>query len=235
MQALKRKARALGAVYRQATVVGFEHAGERLTAVRLADGGRLACRAAVNAAGPWAAGIAALAGIDLPVRARRRSVFVITCPTALARCPLVIDPSGVWFRPEGTGFICGVAPPADQDPDADPDTDPLEPDHHLFDDIVWPTLAARVPAFETLKLQRAWAGFYEVNTLDHNGIVGRHPTLDNLIFANGFSGHGIQQSPAVGRAVAELIVHGDYRSLDLTPLGIARILANAPLRELNVV
>ncbi len=102
------------------------------------------------------------AGIELPVRARRRSVFVIACRTALARCPLVIDPSGVWFRPEGPHFICGVAPPADDDPDRDPDTDPLEPDHALFDDIVWPALAARVPAFETLKLQRAWAGFYEV-------------------------------------------------------------------------
>jgi glycine/D-amino acid oxidase-like deaminating enzyme len=235
MQALKRKARALGVTYRRATAVGFERTGAHLTVVHLDDGSRLPCSAVINAAGPWAAQVATLAGIDLPVRARRRSVFVIASRAALARCPLVIDPSGVWFRPEGDYFLCGVALPEHDDPDCDPDTDPLEPDHHLFDSVVWPALAARVPQFETLKLQRAWAGFYEVNTLDHNGIVGRHPALDNLIFANGFSGHGIQQSPAVGRAVAELVLHGAYRALDLAPLGVERILANAPLRELNVV
>jgi glycine/D-amino acid oxidase-like deaminating enzyme len=231
LQALKRKARALGATYRTAAAVELERVGDRLTAVRLDDGSRLACRAVVNAAGPWAAQVAALVGIELPVRARRRSVFGFACRDELPGCPLVIDPSGVWFRPEGAQFIGGVAPPADDDPnDA-----PLEPDHRLFDDIVWPALAARVPAFETIKPLRAWAGYYEHNTLDQNGIVGRHPVMTNFIFANGFSGHGIQQAPAVGRAVAELILHGDYRSLDLAPLGFERILAGAPLRELNIV
>ena len=231
LQALKRKARALGAEYRAAEVVALERAGDRITAVHLADGVRLACGVVVNAAGPWAARVAALAGIDLPVRARRRCVFVFACREALPGCPLVIDPSGVWFRPEGAQFIGGVAPP----PDQDPDDAPLEPDEALFDAVVWPALAARVPAFEAIKLQRAWAGYYEYNTLDQNGIVGRHPALANFLLANGFSGHGIQQAPAVGRALAELIVHARYVSLDLTPLGIERVLAGAPLREHAIV
>jgi FAD-dependent oxidoreductase domain-containing protein 1 len=231
LQALKRKARSLGAEYRTAELVGLELAGDRVVAVQLNDGTRLGCRSLVNAAGPWAARVAALAGIALPVRARRRSVFGFACREKLPGCPLVIDPSGVWFRPEGAQFIGGVAPP----PDDDPDDLPLEPDHRLFDAIVWPTLAARVPAFEALKPLRAWAGYYEHNMFDQNGIVGLHPALTNFIFANGFSGHGIQQAPAVGRAVAELILHGSYRSLDLTPLGFARIQQGRPLRELNVV
>jgi len=235
LQALKRKARALGAEYRKAAAVSLARVGDRIDAVSLDDGSRLACRAVVNAAGPWAARVAALAGIALPVQARRRSVFSFACHDKLPACPLVIDPSGVWFRPEGALFIGGVAPPADQDPDEDPDAGSLEPDHRLFDDIVWPALAARVPAFETIKPLRAWAGYYEHNTLDQNGIVGRHPAVTNFIFANGFSGHGIQQAPAVGRAVAELILHGRYRSLDLTPLGFERVLEGAPLRELNIV
>jgi glycine/D-amino acid oxidase-like deaminating enzyme len=158
-------------------------------------------------------------------------VFVIACRAALAEVPLVIDPSGVWVRPEGATYICGVSPPADRDPD----DAPLEVQYPEFDEIVWPALAARVPAFEAVKLVSAWAGYYEYNTLDQNGIVGRHPVIRNLVFANGFSGHGIQQSPAVGRAVAELIAHGRYLSLDLTPLGYERIVAGQPLRELAIV
>ena len=231
LQALKRKARALGAAYMTGEAVALERTGDRIAAVRLADGSRIACATVVNAAGPWAARVAALAGIELPVRARRRCVFVFACRAALPGCPLVIDPSGVWFRPEGAHFIGGVAPA----PDRDPDDAPLEPDWPLFDDVVWPALAARVPAFEAIKLQRAWAGYYEHNTLDQNGIVGRHPDIANLLFANGFSGHGIQQSPGVGRAVAELIVDQRYRTLDLTPLGFERIRAGAPLRERAIV
>ena len=145
--------------------------------------------------------------------------------------PLTIDPSGVWVRPEGAHYICGVSPPSWRDPD----DAPLEVQHDEFDDVVWPALAARVPAFEAVKPVSAWAGYYEYNTLDQNGLVGRHPAVANLVFANGFSGHGIQQSPAVGRAVAELIAHGRYLSLDLGPLGVERVIANAPLRELAIV
>ncbi len=232
MQAFRRKARALGALYVTGEACGFDRSGSRVSAVRMADGTRLACDVAVNAAGPWANQPAAWLGIDLPVRARRRCVFVVRCPVTIDAAPLVIDPSGVYFRPEGRGqFICGASPDAAHDPDAPP----LEVDHALFDDTVWPRLAARVPAFEALRQTSAWAGYYEFNTFDCNGIVGFHPEVRNFILANGFSGHGLQQSPGVGRGVAELIMHRAYRTLDLSPLAFERIAANRPLLERNVV
>ena len=232
LQAFRRHARALGARYVTAEAVGFETAGHRIAALTLADGARIEGDTFVDAAGPWAACVARWAGIDLPVRARRRCVFVFSCATPIAHCPLVVDTSGLWFRPEGSGqFICGISP----DEANDPDDLPLDVDHALFDDVLWPALAARVPAFEAIRQTRSWAGYYEVNTVDRNGIVGAHPEWTNLVFANGFSGHGIQQSPAVGRGVAELLVHGGYRTLDLSPLAFDRFARNAPVVELNVV
>jgi glycine/D-amino acid oxidase-like deaminating enzyme len=232
LQAFRRKARALGAQYVAADATGFDTAHGRINGVRLADGAALPCDVAVNAAGPWAAAVVRGLGIDLPVRARRRSVFVFECPEALPACPLVIDPSGLWFRPEGERqFICGAAP----DPTDDPDDAPLEPEQVRFESELWPVLAARVPAFEALRQKRAWAGYYEMNTFDANGIVGPHPEWPNLLFACGFSGHGMQQSPAVGRGVAEIVVHGGWRTLDLAPLAFTRIGAGRPLVERNVV
>ncbi len=232
LQAFRRKARSLGAAYVAAEACGFECVSSRIRAVRLAGGTSLPCDTAVNAAGPWAREPSAWLGIDLPVRARRRCVFVFSSPARIEDAPLVIDPTGVYFRPEGSGqFICGTSP----DPSDDPDDLPLEVDHALFEDTIWPCLAARVPAFEALRQTSAWAGYYEFNTFDCNGIVGCHPAVRNLIFANGFSGHGLQQSPGVGRGVAELIVHGAYRTLDLSPLAFERIAANRPLFERNVV
>ncbi len=232
LQALRRKARSLGADYLAAEAVGFDRKGSRIGSVLLKDASSLNCDTVVNAAGPWAREPAAWLGIDLPVRARRRCVFVVSCPTPITNAPLVIDPSGVYFRPEGAGqFICGTSP----DPGDDPDDLPLEVDHAVFESAIWPCLAARVPAFEALRQTSAWAGYYEYNTFDCNGIVGYHPQVRNLIFANGFSGHGLQQSPGVGRGVAELIVHGAYRTLDLEPLAFERIAANRPLLERNVV
>jgi len=231
LQAFRRKAQALGARYVAQDVTGFVRAGPRVTAAVLADGSTVACDAAVNAAGPWAASVATMLDVDLPVRARRRCVFVVACREALPRCPLVIDTSGVWFRPEGQYFICGASPEEAEDPD----DAPLDVDERIFHDAIWPALAARVAAFEALKLVHSWAGYYELNVFDHNGIVGPHPSLANVFFANGFSGHGLQQAPAVGRGVAELIVDGAYRSLDLTPLSFRRVVEGRRFVELNVI
>ncbi len=230
LRALRAKATAQGARYVRGEVAGLDLSGDRVVAARLADGTALPCDAAVNAAGPWAAPVAAMAGIDLPVRARARTVFVLACPEPLPRCPLVIDPSGTWFRPEGDRFIAG-APPLGEDAD----DLPLEPDHALFEEAVWPALAARVPVFERLRVVAAWAGYYEMNLFDQNGILGPHPAVPNLHFACGFSGHGLQQAPAIGRATAELIVAGRYRTLDLEPLGWQRLLEGRPLVERNII
>jgi len=231
MQAFRRKARALGARLVTGEVAGFRRAGARVEAALLADGAAIGGDWFVNAGGPWAATVAAHLGIDLPVRARRRCVFVVTCPERIAGCPLLIDTSGVWIRPEGDRFICGISP----DEANDPDDLPLEVDHAQFDDVVWPALAARVPAFERLRVVNSWAGYYEFNVFDHNGIVGPHPAIDNVVFANGFSGHGIQQAAAVGRGVSELIAEGGYRSLDLSPLAFTRIVRGEKLVELAVI
>jgi len=235
LQALRRKAVAQGVRYVQAEAVGLDTQAsggvQHITALRLASGERLACSAAVNAAGPWARAVAQWLGIDLPVYARRRTVFHFTCPAPLPHCPLLIDTSGIWLRPEGAGFIAGFCPPEDQDAD----DLPLEPEHAAFEEHVWPTLAERIPAFEALRLHSAWAGYYEMNRFDHNAIVGRHPACDNLYFANGFSGHGLQQCPAIGRGLAELILTGRWQTLDLEPLAFQRLLDHRPLLERNVI
>jgi glycine/D-amino acid oxidase-like deaminating enzyme len=228
---LRSAARAKGARYIHGEVTGIAREGSRITGVTLADGQRIACGTLVNAAGPQAGDVAALAGILLPVEPRKRSVFVVACRTPLPGMPLMVDPGGVWVRPEGEMYICGVSPPEEYDPRAEN----FEVDYPQFDEVVWPALAQRVPAMEALKLQRAWAGHYDYNMLDQNAVIGRHPEIANFIFANGFSGHGLQQSPATGRAVAELIVHERFISLDLRLFGYARIAEGRAVRELNVI
>ena len=173
-----------------------------------------------------------MAGIELPVRPRKRFVYHVEAPISLGAAPLIVDPTGVYVRPEGPAYLAGFSPRSGQ---ADPDTLDLVVDRSSFQELVWPTLAHRIPAFDRLRLLDAWAGHYEVNTLDHNAIVGPHPTLRNLLFANGFSGHGLQQAPAIGRALAEWIATGRYETLDLSPLGYGRIERHEPIWELNVV
>jgi sarcosine oxidase len=231
LQAFRRKARSLGVTYLADEVTGLERVGNRIASVTLRGGGRLACSAIVNAAGYHADKIAAMIGADLPVRPRKRIVYVFDCRDKPERAPLTIDPTGVWCRPEGATFIGGISPAESEDPDC---TD-FEIDYKLYEDVVWPTLAQRIPAFEALKLVRAWVGHYDYNTLDQNAILGPHPEVGNFYFANGFSGHGLQQSPAVGRAIAELIAYGEYRSLDLRRFGYERVAKNLPILELNVV
>jgi sarcosine oxidase len=231
LQAFRRKARSLGVQYVEDEVTGLERAGSRLGTVELASGETIACGAAVNAAGPRAGMVAELAGIELPVVPRKRFVYVFDCRKSLACNQLVIDPSGVYFRPEGKNFIGGVSPPAETDEDCFD----LDIEYTLFEEVVWPTLAHRVPAFAEIKLLNAWAGHYDYNTLDQNAIIGPHPELTNFYFCNGFSGHGVQQSPAAGRAVAELIVHNRFKTLDLARFGYARIATKSPLKELAVV
>jgi len=231
LQAFRRKARSLGARYVRDAVTGVELEGGRVAGVHLKEGGRVACGTLVDAAGPRAAAIAGMAGVELPVRPRKRMTYVFDCRTELGPTPLTIDVNGMAFRAEGGQFLAILSPPADRDPDSDD----LEPEYELFEETIWPALAARVPAFEAIKLVRAWAGHYDYNTFDQNAIIGPHPEVGGLLFCNGFSGHGLQQSPAAGRAVAELIVHGRYLSLDLSNLGYERIAEGRTVTEVNVV
>ncbi|TCT13142.1 glycine/D-amino acid oxidase-like deaminating enzyme [Tepidamorphus gemmatus] len=228
---LRRGARSTGASYIEAEVVGIDRSNGRIAGVVLADGTAIGCGTLVNAAGPQAGAIAALAGTTLPVGPRKRSVFVFRCREPVGRMPLLVDTSGVWVRPEGDVYITGISPPQDQDPE----TNDLEVDYALFEETIWPALATRVPAFEAIRLERAWAGHYDYNALDQNAVIGPHPDIPNLIFANGFSGHGLQQAPGAGRAVAELIVNGGFVTLDLSVFGYGRIAEARPVRELAVI
>lgn len=232
LAALRRKARALGVTYVAQEATGLVRDGAAVRGVVLGDGATVPCDIAVNAAGPWAARVAGFAGIDLPIRPRKRMIYVVQCRDTLAGAPLVITPEGTFFRPEGAGFICGRSP---GDGEPDPDEPPLTVEEDMFHEEVWPVLARHVPAFEALKLSGSWAGYYEYNTFDQNGVIGPHPACPNLIHAAGFSGHGIQHSPATGRGVAELIAHGGFATLDLSPLGFERIVERRPLVERNIV
>ncbi|XP_017284632.1 FAD-dependent oxidoreductase domain-containing protein 1 isoform X2 [Kryptolebias marmoratus] len=203
------------------------------------------CAIVVNAAGAFSAKLAEILGVGLdpkestfgvpvPVEPRKRYVYVVHCPDGPGLdTPFLIDYSGVYFRREGLGgnYITGVSPEEADEPDASN----LEVDHQFFEDKVWPKLANRVPAFEKLKVTSAWAGFYDYNTFDQNGIIGLHPLVKNMFFATGFSGHGLQHSPAVGRAVAELILKGHFTTLDLSSFGFERILRREQMLERNIV
>jgi len=231
MQGFRRKALSLGVQYRQARVEALSRQGRLVTSARLSTGEMVTCGTVVNAAGTGATALAQSAGIALPVQARKRSIFYFTSSARLPTCPMVIDPTGAYFRPEGEGYLCGIAPSLEQDTECHD----FEVQHSLFEEVLWPILAARVPGFEALRLQRSWAGHYDMNLLDHNAIVGAHPDVDNFLFANGFSGHGLQQSPAIGRALSELVTFGEFRTLQLGALGWARVIEGRPLREINVV
>ncbi|NGO49925.1 NAD(P)/FAD-dependent oxidoreductase [Allomesorhizobium camelthorni] len=214
-------------------VTGIERQGGRVTAVMLDNCDRLEAGTVVNAAGPSAGKVAAMAGLALPVEPRKRSVFVFEAMEKFADMPLLVDPSGIYVRPEGSVYITGGAEPEERDGPADPAD--FDPDWPLFEEAIWPVLATRIPAFEAIKPTRAWAGHYDYNTLDQNAVIGPHPEVGNFVFANGFSGHGLQQAPAVGKAIAELIVHGGYRTIDCSAFGYARVAEGRPFRELNVI
>ena len=232
MQGLKRRARHRGVDYLTDRVVGLDVDGPLVDGVVLESGRTLSARMVVNAAGPRAAAIAAMAGLDLPVEPRRRSVFVFDCRAPIEEpFPLIVDTSGLFVRAEPPHYMTGCTP----DPDVGIDPDDFAVQHHEFETHLWPALAHRIPRFEEIMVKRSWAGHYAWNTLDQNAIVGPAETRPNLLFANGFSGHGLQQAPGVGRAISELIVHGQYRTLDLAPLGYDRIVRGEPFVEETII
>ena len=228
----RRKARANGAEYIRNEVAAMTRDGARVTEVTLADGTRVAAGVVVNCSGPRAAVTARMAGLDIPVEARRRYTYIFDAAEPLDRdLPLTIDPSGVHMRSDGRYYLCGCPPFEDRAMEFDDFSE--EPG--IWEEKLWPALAHRIPAFERIKVVNSWVGHYAYNTLDQNAVIGFHPEVANFLFVNGFSGHGLQQSPAMGRGAAELILYGEYRSLDMSALGYERIAANAPFLEKAVI
>jgi len=218
----KRSAKERGVEYLTNEVIAMNRnaAGTRVESVILKSGEVVSCGTVVNASGPRAVLTSRMAGIDIPVEPRKRYTFIFEAEQPLDRdLPLTIDPSGVHMRTDGTYYMAGCPP--DDDPAVG--YDDFVQDHTIWEEKVWPAIANRIPQFEAIKLRNSWAGHYAYNTFDQNAILGPHTEVENFIFVNGFSGHGFQQSPAMGRGTAEFITYGEYRALDLTPFNYARI------------
>ena len=233
-QAFLRKALSLGVIKIQGEVkaIRCESSGQDLRyakSVCLADGREITCGALVNAAGAWSSSLVKDLEIELPIGAARRTVFVLSCPTPLTDCPLLIDTTGFWLRPEGRFLIAGM------DPRAEEDDLPLDPDYSELDEAQWAVLAHRIPALEAMRIERAWAGYYEMNHFDHNAVIGPLSGFENFYCIAGFSGHGMQHAPGAALALAEWILNGAPQTIDVRPLGHDRIVRGKPLRELNVI
>jgi glycine/D-amino acid oxidase-like deaminating enzyme len=220
-------------IHNEATALQKSLDGRCITHVTLATGETVSCGHLVNASGTRGAKTAAMGGITIPIEPRKRYTWVFTAPIPLPRAlPLTIDPSGVHVRQDTkTTFMAG----AHSDIDPAVDFDDFAMDLDIWQDHVWPAIAARIPAFDSIKVIREWAGHYDMNTLDANAIIGPHNHVSNFLFMNGFSGHGLQQSPAMGRGIAEWITHGQYRSLDLSPLSFDRIAQGKPYLEKAII
>jgi glycine/D-amino acid oxidase-like deaminating enzyme len=228
-QGFRRKARALGATFLAEEVAAIEREGPRIRSVSFASGGTLRTDAVVNAAGAWADQICAMIGMKSPIRPMRRFEHYFECATPIEPLPYVKDLDRLAFRPEGRGYTGGK-------PDSDePRGFNFDIDHSFFERVVWPALAHRFPAFEWTKEKNVMAGLYDQNELDGNGIIGPWPECPGFLMAAGFSGHGLMHAPGVGRAIAELILDGGFRSIDLARLGWDRVARNEPYRERGII
>ena len=226
----KAKAIAMGARYMEDDAIKIHVTNKRVDGVDLISGNTLRSGVVINCAGAWAAQIAKTAGVGLPVEPVKRQVFVLdTTVKPEQPLPLTVLPSGLYFRTETGGHIL-----LGKSMDEDPVGFNFSWDEKRFYEILWPELAEFVPAFDTLKLIRGWAGLYAVNRMDSNAILGEWPEINGLFLANGFSGHGLQQAPAVGRYLSEVIIEKEP-VLDLSVFSPQRILENKPLTEMGLV
>ena len=232
---MKNKAQENGVEYIENEVTAFtkNNSGDRINNIKLASGETVYGENFVNATGPRAALISKMAGINIPVEPRKRYSWIFKAESPLDRdLPLTVDPSGFHVRENGGGTYQagghGIYDPA-------VNFDDFEMDHDLWENTVWPILFNRIPQFESLKLVSQWAGHYAMNTLDQNAIVGPHTEVKNFMFLNGFSGHGTQQAPAMGRGLGEYLVYGKYKTLDLTPFHFDRIAKGNSIIEKAVI
>jgi len=224
------KARSLGTEMIKDQVTRLLTAGGRAMGVELASGETIRAGAVVNCAGAWAAQVAETAGVELPIEPVKRQVFALdTQIKPEGPLPLTVLPSGMYFRTETGGLILLGKSLAEDEVGFS-----FTWDRERFMETLWFELAEFVPAWESLRLVRGWAGLYAVNRLDSNAILGEWPELKGFFLANGFSGHGLQQAPAVGRYISELVL-GQRPALDLSVFNPARILENRPISESALV
>lgn len=230
LRGFRKKARSLGVEYLADEVNKFERTATRVTKARLALGGDIEAEWFVNAAGAWSKEICAMLGFSVPIEPLRRYEHYFECEDPIEQLPYVKDTARLAFRPEGKGYTGGV-PTLDE-----PRGYNFEVDHNYFDDVVWPALAHRFPAFEKTKVKNTLPGLYDQNDFDGNVIIGPGADgLTNFQMLAGFSGHGLMHAPGCGRAMAELILTGRYQTIDLTRLGWRRLLDGTPLPERGII
>jgi FAD-dependent oxidoreductase domain-containing protein 1 len=226
----RNKARELGVEYVNAAVTGVRLADTRIAAAELDKGQIIEADTFVNACGAWCAEFATMVGIDLPVQPMSRESYFLRAASQLEPLPFIKTESDLAFRPEGQGYVGGM-PDWKQQPGWD-----FAISQNYFEEVVWPALAARIPAMQELRLERSWRGHYARSEFDLSPILGRAAHgPSNFVMANGFSGHGIMHAPAAGRGIAELLLHGAFQTIDLSCFDFGRIHANKPFRELGIV
>lgn len=229
MQGYARKAKEIGATYIYEEVESLTKDKGKITGVKLKSGQRYEAPIVINSAGPWAPALSETINCPIPVVPLKRQIIQFDVSEPLKnQLPLTIDPTGVYFRHEGESLITGFSE------DVKPGID-FTWKRSFFLEFLWPILAERVPNFAYAKIQSGWAGMYSHNTEDQNAIIGEHPDIKGYYLACGFSGHGMQQAPAVGKGLSELIRKGKYKTLDLSPLRFERFAENDLVIEGAVV
>ena len=228
---MKKKAHEKGVEYveNEVTEIIKNKSEDRIISIKLASGEKINGEKFVNATGPRAALTSKMAGIEIPIEPRKRYSWIFKAERPLDRdLPLTIDPSGFHVRENGGGTYQAGGHGA-YDPPVD--FDDFIMDDNLWETTVWPTLFHRIPQFDSLKLISQWAGHYAMNTVDQNAIIGPHNIIQNFFFLNGFSGHGTQQAPAMGRATAELLTYGAFKTIDMSAFKYERLLSGNKVIE----
>ncbi|MBD3415117.1 MAG: FAD-dependent oxidoreductase [Candidatus Aminicenantes bacterium] len=230
LNGFRKKAGSLGAHMIEDRAVKLIKSKKRIQGARLQSGKIISSLCVVNAAGAWASELAETASVSLPINPIKRQVFALEpAEKPDSPLPLTILPSGLYFRTETGDKILSGRSFAD-----DPEGFDFSWDPEVFRERLWPELAEFVPSFDRLRIKRGWAGLYAVNTLDENAVLGEWPELKGFFLANGFSGHGLQQAPAVGRSLSELIL-GKKPVLDLSIFTPQRILESRPILESAII
>ncbi|MEM8497662.1 MAG: FAD-binding oxidoreductase [Pseudomonadota bacterium] len=222
-----------GVEYIQNEVASIERDGDLITGVTLVSGEKISAGSVVNASGTKASKVAKLAGLELEIQPRRRYTYIFKSAAPLVMSlPLTIDPTGVHFRSYGDNYLVGCPPMGE---DSTVDADDFSAEEGIWEKKIHPIISNRIPQFKKVEIIDHWMGHYDFNPFDCNVVIGPHTTVRNFHFTNGSSGHGSQQGPAVGRGVAEQIIYGEYRSMDLSAFNYDRIASGERVIERAVI
>ena len=221
----RRAAEGLGIVYLKDRVVGLDVDGGKVVAARLESGNSLPVDIAVNTANCWAADVCAMIGMTVPIEPMRRQQFHFLTQDAVEPFPAMRHLGGLSVRRHAGVYLCGHTN-FNEAPGFN-----WELQHEVFDESLWPQLAEQCTAFETIKPRGGWVGHYDMNRLDGNPVIDWYDKVPNFLLCAGFSGHGLQHAPAVGRAVKEMILDGGFRTLDLSRFSWRRIVDGTPIPD----